>query len=157
MLKFIVIVTLFFFFFSNFLWLGHNDFLGGEHEKASHQRTQSLKVQWKGQGKLIYLTMGKNLYTPPSSRPSYPLASWWSVSLARQNKDLWQHLFLGLQKIFHNHPLLARHDQCLWQHQTDSMLVLLGLAWQVLTSYTCSFLFESQLVLPLLPSQVFII
>lgn len=110
------------------------DINGHSHWKYSERnRANSFILQWK---KLISV-----------HHPGLPIHWHHSgqLSLARQDKDLRQHMFLGLQEISHDHPLLARHDQC-----------LLGLAWKILTFYTCPFLFDSQLVLSLFPSQVFI-
>ena len=57
------------FVYGNML-LGPNVFLRKELEKV---QSQALVVRWKAYNRLVYLTMGKNLYTLPEPRHSDPL------------------------------------------------------------------------------------
>lgn len=88
------------------VWGGANVFLWGGGEKVWCQQIQTWGVWWREYERLVYLTMGKSLCTPPpSTQASNPLISHGCPSLFRHNWNLWQHLLLDSQADFRFAPL----------------------------------------------------
>lgn len=65
-----------------------------------YRRGESGEGNMKRVSRLVYLTMGKSLCTPPAPRLSNPLISHGCPSLFRHNRNLWQHLLLDSQADF---------------------------------------------------------
>ncbi|ERE75268.1 hypothetical protein H671_4g12789 [Cricetulus griseus] len=70
-----------------YMFPGPNGSLKGECEKAQRQQHRPRESGERKNSRLIYLAMGRNLYTLPATRHSDPLTLCSRPSLAQQDQD----------------------------------------------------------------------